>query len=138
MTNRDYKPLQYYLDNNLTRLLPAHVKEQIVELTPLCKGDLRERIYWLRHGLTEYPTCPYCANSLSTQNFIRNGPAGYRTYCSIKCTKQDQDYTHSISKRKATNLERYGSSNPWYFVKFRQYLKERFNIESILNDDDLS
>jgi hypothetical protein len=96
----------------------------------------REEKYWLRNGLIEYPCCKYCNQPLTSKNFIKNGPAGYRPYCGIKCAKKDQDYSKIIPKRTTTNQERYGSSSPWHFSAFRQYMKERYGVEYVESESD--
>lgn len=97
----------------------------------------REERYWLENGMTEYPRCEYCGESLTSKNFIKNGKAGYRKYCGIKCCKKDQDYDIIIQKRKETNIERYGSNNPWYFENFRIYIKDKYGVDMIRSKNDV-
>jgi hypothetical protein len=106
-------------------------KEEIIQLTPKCSGIIRERLYWIRNNLSDYPDCKGCNLKLSSKNFITNGKAGYRDYCGMKCCKRDQDYSASISKRTETNIKKYGGNSPWYFENFRKYVKERYGVEMI-------
>lgn len=129
------KDLQYCIDNRC--MIPSDVKAQIFALTPKCTGNLRERLYWLRNGLTDYPNCEHCNSLLTSRNFINNGKAGYRKYCSIKCKKRDQDYSESIAKRTETNLKRYGSSSPWHFENYRVFVKEKYGLEMIEEENDV-
>jgi hypothetical protein len=134
------RPLQFYLDDlsgNYCRYMPLAIKEQVNRSTPNCHGGLRERLYWLRNNIDEYPLCACCNKKLTTRNFKKNGKAGYREFCSKKCAKLSQDYTPIISKRTITNLERYGSNNPCYFPNFREKMKEKFNTEFIIEKKDV-
>lgn len=118
-------PVQY-------RYLSEEDKLKIVEMTPRCNGELSERVYWINNNITDYPECPYCFEKLTSNNWIKNGKRGYRTFCSKSCAMKSKNYEESIEKRKQTNLEKYGtSSNPWYFPKFRQYLKNKYGIEHV-------
>lgn len=124
------KDLEFYL-NNPRCSVPDNIVQEIISRTLNCSGILRERMYWLRNDLIDYPTCQYCDTKLTSRNFITNGQAGYRSHCSVKCGKLNQDYTGSIKKRIVTNVERYGSNSPWAFKNFRKYMKERFNVDAV-------
>jgi hypothetical protein len=106
--------------------------KDIIELTSKCTGSMRERKYWIKNELEDYPICQNCGQKLSSRNFINNGVAGYRKYCGKKCSKVNLDYDIINQKRKETNMERYGTEgNPWYFQKFRDYLKNKYGIDFI-------
>ncbi len=131
--------LQKYLDDTkgkYVRYMDDDIREEIEFLTPSCDGGISERLYWLRNGLEEYPTCKKCGAELSSRNFIKNGKAGYRDYCSRSCSKKDADFESINIKRHDTNKKRYGGSNPWYFENFRRYMQEKFGVEFTTNDDD--
>ena len=65
----------------------------------------RERIYWFRNGITEWPTCKQCGKQLT----YRNPNEGYRTFCCAKCAA-----INPTTKQKHINtcLEKYGVENP--------------------------
>ena len=130
MTNE----LRFYLNDTsgrYTRYASAEVRLEINYRTQRCTGDLRERLYWIRNNLQDYPHCANCGQQLTSRNFKKNGRAAYRLYCGMRCAKLSQDYTKSVAKRKLTNLKRYGSNNPCYFENYRKFLKKRYGIEFI-------
>lgn len=65
----------------------------------------RERIYWFRNRITEWPTCKQCGKQLT----YRNPNEGYRTFCCAKCAA-----INPTTKQKHINtcLEKYGVENP--------------------------
>lgn len=131
------KNLEFYLNSTSRLKLPPEIIQELQSLTVNCTGSTRERMYWLRNGLQDYPACKLCAELLSSKNFINNGPAGYRDYCSLSCSMKDKEYTDIIQKRKETNISRYGSNSPWYFENFRKFVKERYNVDFIEPKNDV-
>jgi hypothetical protein len=133
--------LEFYINDlsgKYLKYLSEDLKSEIIGLTPKCSGIIRERLYWIRNSLTDYPICKCCGNKLSSKNFITNGKVGYRDYCGIKCCKKSQQYDIIIAKRETTNVERYGSNNPCYFPKFREFIKNKYNVDFILEEEEKS
>jgi len=110
-----------------TSNLPEHVK-------------LAQRTYHIINSIVEIPTCKICNNKVRFKDF-RNG---YCTYCSLKCSSNDQDtkdkieqtcltrygVTHSSriqgiqEKKKQTWLAKYGVDNPFKNKEIQQKYKE--------------
>lgn len=63
---------------------------------------VNEKIYWFINNITKMPKCCYCGNSVSFTDVRR----GYHNTCSIKCASNLEEVK---TKRKQTNLKRYGS-----------------------------
>ena len=124
------------------------ILSEVERYTLACTGSLAERLYWIKHDLTDYPSCNVCGTKLTSKSF-KNGTLGYHAACSKKCSaisNQPQIKNTSLSKygtehplkaksvqdrRKATNLLRYGDSNPirWSSVLFKNKMIERYGAD---------
>lgn len=114
------KLIDYILENKIVnnnqynyRKLNNKIHKEII-LTSIdqyiekCKGiTIGEKIYWLIYGLEDYPKqCPVCGSNIIY--FDRWNNPYPTTYCSIKC---GSTATETTTKRKKTNLHRYGHEN---------------------------
>lgn len=156
--------LQLDLKNNHFRYMESAIKSELISLTPECHGaSLDERAFWLKTGLTEYPKCVRCTESLTTRNWypsitkarraLGEAPKGYRQFCSKTCAMNDpekhrktaettttrfgvQHSSQSVqvqAKRKLTNLERYGATNPmaWSSDRFKEAIEELHGVSAV-------
>ena len=69
--------------------------------------SFKERVFWYKNGLTEYPTCKVCGKKV---NFI-NTTKGYSKYCSAKCVNNSPDVK---SKKSQTSINKFGSIEAAY------------------------
>ena len=67
--------------------------------------QFKERLYLYYIQQLQPNKCKMCDNKVSLNKNIKNG---YKTYCSIECSRKDSTI---YSKMKATNKERYGFEN---------------------------
>lgn len=82
-----------------------------------------ETVQRIRFGIDEKPKCPTCGNSVQ---WIGKNSKLYTTYCSNKCSAQNKETT---AKKKATQLEHWGTENCYDSEKYRQHLKETIGVE---------
>lgn len=157
------RSVQYYINkpnlvNNDIRYMSPEHKAEVIALTPVCTGNIGERLYWLRSKLTAYAACKTCSKPLTSKSFI-NQVKGYRAYCSRACMRQSVEYDiaykatcmvkygapHSFSsvdvqaKRKATNLARYGDEHPgrWSSELFKDRMSEKYGETNPLRVPDI-
>lgn len=157
----DGRTLEYYknrenISNNDIRYIPQELKEELIRKTIKCNGSIRERLYWLRHDLTDYPTCDKCKKSLSSKQFLTNVLGNmYRSYCSKSCARTTEEFKEKSKqnsilkygvdhpfkvveiqeKRKQTNLKKYGRehSHPWGSEEFKTMIVSKYGtIEQYL------
>lgn len=138
MSKLDGRELHHYLEkenisNNDIRYMPEFIKNELFNLTKKCRGTIRERLFWLRNNLTDYPVCNHCGKSLTSKQFKTNvKPNAYREFCSKSCARSTDDFKaktkqnmlqkygvdHAFksnevqAKRKHTNLKKYGREHP--------------------------
>lgn len=148
------------ISNGDVRYMSDEVKEELMKLTESCTGSIRERLYWLQHNLSNYPTCATCFTSLTSKNFRTNTEGGgYTLTCSVSCAKRNpelnakyketlrQKYgsesylgSHEARKRiEATNLAKYGSKTPapWGSEKFKDSMVSKYGVDNCQKDNVL-
>lgn len=114
-------------------LLKAYpeLERQLVEITDFLPEDssLVEREYCVYHGLTARPNCKHCGVELVPPSnrkfrFVESkggkSKAGYGDYCGIKCGSAAEE---TVTKRKATNLERRGVEVPSQCEEVREKMR---------------
>lgn len=117
--------------------LSPNEKEQINDLvSPNINSNAKwsEKIYWIYHGISEYPIkCKICNGPIKTGVFT-NLFIGYQNkkeYCSIRCRCNDKELT---KKMQQTNLERYGCTSnlhiPEVQVKMKAAWVEKYGGEN--------
>lgn len=134
------------------------VRVEVELKTSGCTGIMRERLYWLQHGLSDYPTCSTCGFKLSSKNFRTNSQGGrYTETCSVKCAKRNvifservkqtnrakygsEYYLGSETARKSiehTNLQKYGTTvpHPWESQQFKKLIAEKYGAEHYMQSD---
>ena len=85
-------------------------REWLDEKAPLLqdgKYTAVTKLYWVEHGLTDFPTCGFCGKTKLIRN-IDSFERGYFRACSQKC---DGMKAVKKEKYKATSLKRWGSEN---------------------------
>lgn len=139
--------------NNDLRYMSKSAIAELQALTSSCTGGLNERLYWLRNNLSSYPSCRTCQQPLTSKSFV-SSTVGYRTYCGRACMRRSAEYAasykatclqkygveHSFSNanvqetRQATNLIRYGDSNPgrWSSQLFKDRMSEKYGDDNPL------
>lgn len=160
------RDLNYYLEkddilNNDIRYMPSDIKNELFNKTKACKGSVRERLYWLRNNLSDYPKCS-CGKKLSSKQFLTNKKDnGYRSFCSKSCARLDETFkekhqakmleqygvSHTFklqevqNKRKQTNLNKYGREHPhpWGSDEFNKNIINKFgSIQSYVDSNKIS
>lgn len=155
------KTLDYYIKkeycNNDTRYMSDELKTELIRLTQNCLGNIRERIFWLKNKLEDYPECEVCHVKLTSRAFISNGLSAYRKVCGKSCARKHPDdiskreinslkrygVTHPFkseevqSKRVATNLKKYGSSHPhsWGSEEFKQIIINKYGSKEAFHSN---
>lgn len=139
------------ISNGDVRYMNDTTKAELLNRTPNCTGNTRERIYWLQNKLDKYPTCITCGDSLTTKNFrinIKSG--GYTPNCSVSCAKRNPEnakkqadtvkerygsnqYLGSKNARKKiekTNLKKYGSKtpSPWGSERYNKQMIDKYGV----------
>ena len=164
MSKLDGRNLNYYLtksdiSNNDIRYMPEHLKSELFNLTINCKGTIRERLYWLRHNLHQYPLCKQCGKEVTSKQFLINVKGnGYRDFCSKSCARQSDEFkarteskmletygvTHTFklesvqNKRKETNIAKYGRSHPhpWGSDTFNKNIIDKYgSVENYIQQN---
>lgn len=102
------RPLSNYLEKGHVRYIGKSALNELITRTSNCTGSNIERLYWLQHGLINYPSCKACQSPLSSNQWVPTG-AAYREYCGQSCA-----YLHGSKKEsyEKTCLERYGVDHP--------------------------
>src|SRR5437762_6949207 len=94
---------------------------EIVELTINCNGPIRERLYWIKTDLVEYPKCIVCESNCSFQNYNK----GYSNWCSITCRNKDLKIRNSISEKNSANKVTRSQ-------KMKKTLLARYGVDAVL------
>ena len=96
------------IGKKFNKIINTERGQQIMLLTSFLKESVKpaERIYCVLNDIIEYPKCPTC--NLIVYKFIHSN-SGYNTYCSVKCMYNNSEV---ISKRKKTNIKKYGTEYP--------------------------
>lgn len=147
--------------NNDLRYMPEDIKAEIISKTPSCAGTIRERLYWLRHDLINYPSCENCGNPVTSKQFLMNVSGNrYRRYCSKSCARTTVEFKekaketslikygvdHSFKvpevqvRRKQTNMLKYGREHPhpWGSDEFKEYVLLKYGtIEKYIEEHSL-
>lgn len=149
------------ISNGDIRYMSDAVKQDILAATAKCRGTMRERIFWLQHGLNDYPNCFECSIHLTSKNFRTNVKGGtYGRFCSSKCSARSVElrakkaqtvldkygatsYLASADARKKieeTNISRYGAKtpHPWGSEMFVNYIREKYGIDNIRHVDSIN
>lgn len=147
---------QSHISNGDVRYMGELTKKEIFDSTPNCHGKIRERLYWLQHGLIQYPSCGTCSNTLSSKNFRTNiSGGGYTLTCSVRCAKRNPVFAQAqqhvslqkygtrhflacVGARAAihqTNIQRYGSGcpHPWGSPKFKELMVDKHGVDHSSN-----
>jgi hypothetical protein len=154
------KPLSWYLERGHARRLSETAIKELILLTPNCKTtDNTERFYWVRAGLTEYPTCKECQQPLSSKHWGKYsaesdlGSLRYRDFCSVSCASKNEvtlmakaetslkNYGVEVPMRsplvlakiKTSNLQKHGLEYPHKFGSdlFQARLLEKFGVSTV-------
>lgn len=86
------------------------LRKWLDEKTPLLqsrKYTAATKLYWVAHGLTDFPVCGLCGKTRLMRN-VDSFERGYFRACSQQC---DSMKAAKKEKYKATSLERWGSEN---------------------------
>lgn len=77
----------------------------ILEYTKTYDISFKERLYlyWIKQTFPN--TCKMCSNTVSINTNIKDG---YKTYCTVACSRKDTEMYHKI---KQTNILKYGVDN---------------------------
>lgn len=87
-----------------------YLYEWLNSKTPLlqdAKYTVATKLYWVAHGLTDFPVCGFCGKARLVRN-VDSFERGYFRACSQKC---DGMKAAKKEKYKATSLARWGSEN---------------------------
>ena len=111
------------------RLTHKRILKWIVEHTPKLANNatIGERVYWIIHGLNDYPTCKECHKKSPS---FRGVIYGYGDFCSIKCTENNSEVRQKIL---AASIENFGKDNVNNRLKARQTCKELYGEEYFTN-----
>lgn len=101
--------------------------------TPLLqdgKYSITTKVYWVIHGLTEFPKCEHCGKELKKNIRVQNdGSKGYARFCSNRCGTLHKDVQERTQK---TCMERYGVHNasmaPEIIERIKQVNMEHFGV----------
>ena len=132
------------LNNWWKKYLPDNKIEQLMLLTQNCSGSIPERIYWVLNDLSYYPSCPICGNYII--DYIPE-KGSYPEGCTKKCrqilggkkvsnnlvSKKQSEWDLITSKRKKTNLEKYGDENYTNIEKNKKTKLEKYGDENYNN-----
>lgn len=93
-----------FCKNNINKSL----SNKIFNLTSFLpyNSTISQRIWHLKNDILNIPLCKICGNS---SKWATNR-AKYNTYCSVKCSREDEDLISSI---KETNRIKYGCESPF-------------------------
>jgi len=109
--------LEHFIRTGRATNMSATIRTELESRTSKCTGPVGERLYWLRAGLSDYPTCRFCSTKLNSSHwsgFCRHGlkssptakgGPGYNLFCNAKCAGASSE---TKDKRKTTNLENFG------------------------------
>ena len=83
----------------------AHIRNLLKTETSflLHNATLRERLWYVENDTKTTPQCKCC------DKLVKWSETQYRTYCSIKCMRNDSEIKDRIIK---TNIKRYGGNSP--------------------------
>jgi len=90
-----------------------------------------ETLQRIRMHVEEKPTCPICGNPVK---FIGRKRAMFSIYCCDKCSANSK---LTISKRKSTLLEKWGSENCYDSEQYKQQMKEKYGVEYHWQREDI-
>ncbi|WQJ53852.1 MAG: homing endonuclease [Wendovervirus sonii] len=85
--------------------------------------SLLETIQRIRFGIEEKPKCPTCGKPVK---WIGKKSKMFTTYCSDKCSANNE---MTDKKKKATQLEHWGTENCYDSEKYKQHVKEIYGVE---------
>lgn len=88
------------LDNkNGKRQNSVHLLEWMNDVLPHEARHLRikEKCWWILHGLTEFPKCMTCEKTIKSDQFM-SIVRGYRTYCCPQCVFKSDTYRMHLSE----------------------------------------
>lgn len=113
------KTLEHWIEKKHVRYMPDDIQAELKAKVPQCKGDAAEALFWVLHGLTEYPSCEGCGSRLTSFHWepflkpeLRKSPEikqGYRPFCGKSCAYRFGTKQESYRK---TSLERWGVEHP--------------------------
>jgi len=88
-----------------------------------------EKLYCYIYGVTKYPTCQQCTNTITK---FRSFQRGYAFFCSNKCVAMNRAHK---TKKKDTCQDKYGtdtaSQNKEVDEKRRQTLIDRYGTDNL-------
>ena len=82
-----------------------------------------ERIYWILHGLKDFPKCEFCGGPSS----FRSIAYGYNNCCCPKCASSNPS---RVKKSKNTKQQKYGDPNYNNRQKAEQTCIEKFGVSN--------
>ena len=115
------------------------LRKWIYEKTPLLNDSsfsytIGTRLYWIYHGLTEFPKCQNekCGKIMYEHKNI--GPRSeYRNFCSVKCIN---NATITRAKINATKETKYGDSKYNNREQSKKTTKEHYGVDNIFKDKE--
>ena len=90
-----------------------------------------ESLQRIRFGIEEKPKCPTCGKPVV---WIGKQSKLYTTYCSNECRAHNSE---TIKKMKSTLIEHWGTEKCYDSEKYKQYYKEKYGVEYILQREDI-
>lgn len=112
------RPLSFYLEARHVRYMEATAEAELHGRTKNCNGGNAERLFWVLHGMVEYPRCQACSNPLTSKQwrpFLKEEQrtstetSGYLSFCGRECAYK---YGPKQESYKKTSIERYGVDHP--------------------------
>ena len=92
-------------------------------------NSLLESYQRIQFGIEEKPKCPFCGKPV---NWIGKKTKLYTVYCSDKCSGKSLE---TIQKKKQTQLKNWGTENCYDSEKYKNVVKEKFNVEYFFQSD---
>ena len=98
---------------------------------------LSTKIYWLIHGLEDFPVCPTCGKSdnYKTKNV---DAGGYPGHCCCRCTQLDKNVR---DKNEATNMRLYkvknGAQSEQSKAKYRKRCQELWGVDNAFQAEEV-
>lgn len=127
------------INPHFTRKLKAgdsvavNIMDTIISLTNFLASTTtpKERIYCLLQGITSPPLCAHCGSYTKLQYHADTKAYRFTQYCSPAHSKMYRDEATALTKRKKTNIERFGVDCPMNIDSIRQ--KQQASVSEYKN-----